>query len=300
MYTVLPDCMKLIPTSQATQTKYNANIFTTIFRLFLLLHLLLSPCHFHYIFLHIPFLNFAFCLNSVSEGNWEHVGLSGPILPVFSSLFIPWMARGKAQNFNMHAISSTFLPVPVYIVLLKPTNTSQNEEQSEVVKHAFLKSSQNVWQHHGLRLAANGLGTFHFCQAIITFIKTYSTDPFQVCFRQGFLLGPVVIPQVGRNWSRHLWHGPIHSSRLGSDLLKLSVLIARVAPLFAWKIHWFFVYQSFWFLIATALLIGSCYFPAWKRTTREKPTVETLLKPAPLKIPDVKMQLGLYFIRIFP
>ena len=32
------------------------------------------------LFLHIPFLNFAFCLNSVSEGNWEHVGLSGPII----------------------------------------------------------------------------------------------------------------------------------------------------------------------------------------------------------------------------
>ena len=31
------------------------------------------------LFLHIPFLNFAFCINSVSEGNWEHVGLSGPI-----------------------------------------------------------------------------------------------------------------------------------------------------------------------------------------------------------------------------
>ena len=32
------------------------------------------------LFLHIPFLNFAFHLNSVSEGNWEHVGLSGPII----------------------------------------------------------------------------------------------------------------------------------------------------------------------------------------------------------------------------
>ena len=32
------------------------------------------------VFLHIPFLNFAFCPNSVSEENWEHVGLSGPII----------------------------------------------------------------------------------------------------------------------------------------------------------------------------------------------------------------------------
>ena len=32
------------------------------------------------LFLHIPFLHFAFNLNSVSEGNWEHVGLSGPII----------------------------------------------------------------------------------------------------------------------------------------------------------------------------------------------------------------------------
>ena len=32
------------------------------------------------LFLHIPLLNFALCLNSVSEGNWEHVGLSGPII----------------------------------------------------------------------------------------------------------------------------------------------------------------------------------------------------------------------------
>ena len=33
------------------------------------------------VFLHIPFLNFAFCPNSVSEENWEHVGLSAPIIP---------------------------------------------------------------------------------------------------------------------------------------------------------------------------------------------------------------------------
>ena len=32
------------------------------------------------LFLHIPFLHFAFNLNSVSRGNWEHVGLSGPII----------------------------------------------------------------------------------------------------------------------------------------------------------------------------------------------------------------------------
>ena len=38
-----------------------------------------SPLSFP-LFLHIPFLHFAFCLNSVSEGNWEHVGLSGPII----------------------------------------------------------------------------------------------------------------------------------------------------------------------------------------------------------------------------
>ena len=36
------------------------------------------PLFFHYFF--IPFLNFAFCPNSVSKGNWEHVGLSGPII----------------------------------------------------------------------------------------------------------------------------------------------------------------------------------------------------------------------------
>ena len=54
--------------------KYKAIIFTTIFRLFLLLHLFLSPCPFS-IILHIPFLSFAFCLNSVSEGNWETRGV---------------------------------------------------------------------------------------------------------------------------------------------------------------------------------------------------------------------------------
>ena len=35
------------------------------------------------LFLHIPFLHFAFNLNSVSEGNWEHVGLSGPIITCY-------------------------------------------------------------------------------------------------------------------------------------------------------------------------------------------------------------------------
>ena len=40
------------------------------------------------LFLHIPFLNFAFHLNSVSEGNWEHVGLSGPIIVFFVSLIV--------------------------------------------------------------------------------------------------------------------------------------------------------------------------------------------------------------------
>ena len=38
------------------------------------------------LFLHIPLLNFALCLNSVSEGNWEHVGLSGPIILGSSAL----------------------------------------------------------------------------------------------------------------------------------------------------------------------------------------------------------------------
>ena len=32
------------------------------------------------VFLHIPFLNFAFCPNSVSEGNWEHARSSGPFI----------------------------------------------------------------------------------------------------------------------------------------------------------------------------------------------------------------------------
>ena len=40
------------------------------------------------LFLHIPFLNFAFHLNSVSEGNWEHVGLSGPI--ILAIAYIPF------------------------------------------------------------------------------------------------------------------------------------------------------------------------------------------------------------------
>ena len=41
------------------------------------------------LFLHIPLLNFALCLNSVSEGNWEHVGLSGPIIVITWTMFIP-------------------------------------------------------------------------------------------------------------------------------------------------------------------------------------------------------------------
>ena len=41
------------------------------------------------LFLHIPFLNFAFHLNSVSEGNWEHVGLSGPII----LMILAWQVR---------------------------------------------------------------------------------------------------------------------------------------------------------------------------------------------------------------
>ena len=60
------------------------------------------------IFFHIPFPNFAFCPNSVSEGNWEHVGLSGPIISNYYFLkFFWWWFQGSFIGFFVN------LPIPM-------------------------------------------------------------------------------------------------------------------------------------------------------------------------------------------
>ena len=71
--------LKPIPTSQATTDKIQGKHFHIPFPTLSFTTSSPFPLSFP-LFLHIPFLHFAFSLNSVSGGNWEHVGLSGPII----------------------------------------------------------------------------------------------------------------------------------------------------------------------------------------------------------------------------
>ena len=86
------------------------------------------------LFLHIPFLNFAFHLNSVSEGNWEHVGLSGPIIRSSEGDVRGWVFDAfwdlKYMVFLLHKSSPEKVSLPQLLCRVLPALSNRLRVQT--------------------------------------------------------------------------------------------------------------------------------------------------------------------------